>query len=116
MKLSPLSCLSLVVASFVPLTASANDFTTTSRVEYVLECMKNHKGQSYETFYKCSCAVDEIAKQVSHNEFTELSTAFQYQRLGGERGAEFRDPAQIKTMVKKYEAIEAKAADACFLK
>lgn len=106
----------MLVASLVPFAVSANDFTTTSRVEYVLECMQNHKGQSYETFYKCSCAIDEIAKQVPYNEFAELSTAFQYQRLGGERGAEFRDPAQIKTMVKKYETIEAKAADACFLK
>ena len=116
MKLSPLRCLSLLVASLVPLSVSANDFTTSSRVEYVLQCMKSHNGQSYDTFYKCSCAVDEIAKQVSYNEFAELSTAFQYQRLGGERGAEFRDPALIKTMVKKYQEIEAKAADVCFLK
>lgn len=116
MKLSPLRCLSLLVASLMPLAVSANDFTTSSRVEYVLQCMKSHDGQRYDTFYKCTCAVDEIAKQVSHNEFTELSTAYQYQRLGGERGAEFRDPAQIRTMVKKYETIESKAADACFLK
>lgn len=130
MKRLPSTLLSLFVASVMPVTASAaaasaaaasaaapaSDFPTTTRVEYVLECMKAHPGKNYESFYKCSCAIDEIAKQTVFNEYAEISTASKYLRLGGERGAEFRDPEQVKMMAKKYKDIETRAADACFLK
>lgn len=113
MKTSSIALYSLIVAFFVP-PAVANDFPTTVRVEYVLECMKDHN-QDYEYFYKCSCAVDEIAKQVSYDEFNELSTATRYRRLGGERGAVFRDPEMVERMADKYKAAEAKAYGACFM-
>ena len=105
----------MVVAIAVPQVALANDFPTAARVEYVLECMKNHAGK-YEYMYKCSCSIDEMAKQVKFDEYAELSTASRNKSLGGERGAEFRDPANVKEMVKKYAAIESNAADACFIK
>ena len=104
----------MVVAIAVPQVASANDFPTNARVEYVLECMKDHAGK-YEYMYKCSCAVDEIAKELKFDEFAELATASRNKSLGGQRGAEFRDPANVKDMVKKYAAVELKAADACFI-
>ena len=110
-----LCCALLGIASAVPLAAAANDFPTTARVEFVLECMKNHAGK-YEFLYKCSCSVDEIAKQVPFDEYVEISTALRHQSLGGQRGAEFRDPANVKTMAKKYKTIEDNAADACFIK
>ncbi len=125
MKRLPSTFFSLFVASVMPITASAaaasaaapaSDFPTTTRVEYVLECMKAHPGKNYESFYKCSCAIDEIAKQTVFDEYAEISTAFKYLRLGGERGAEFRDPEQVKMMAKKYKDIETRAANACFLK
>lgn len=114
MKLLLLSS-ALLVASAMPLTAAANDFPTTQRVEYVLECMKNHAGK-YEYIYKCSCAIDEIAKKVNFDEYVEISTALRHQTLGGERGSEFRDPASVKQMAGKYKKIEEEAADACFIK
>ncbi|MEO5660295.1 MAG: hypothetical protein ABIQ90_10955 [Polaromonas sp.] len=115
MKPSSLGIFFLLAASAVPSPAFANDFPTTSRVEYVLECMKTHSGK-YEYLYKCSCAVDAIAKQVPFDEYVEISTALRHQTLGGERGAEFRDPANVKEMARKYKAIETRAADACFVK
>lgn len=120
MKLLPSTIFSLLVASVMPVAALAatpvNDFPTTIRVEYVLECMQAHPRKNYESFYKCSCAIDEIAKQTAFDEYAEISTASKYLRLGGERGAEFRDPAQVKVMAKKYKDVEANAANACFLK
>ena len=110
-----LLCAVLGVASAMPLAAAAHDFPTTARVEYVLECMKNHAGK-YEFLYKCSCSIDEIAKQAPFDEYVEISTALRHQTLGGQRGAEFRDPANVKTMAKKYKTIEDNAADACFIK
>jgi hypothetical protein len=114
MKTSSIALCSFFLALCVAPAAVANDFPTTARVEYVLECMKDHK-QDYEYFYKCSCAVDEIAKQVSYDEFNELSTATRYRRLGGERGAVFRDPEMVERMADKYKATEAKAYGICFI-
>jgi hypothetical protein len=115
MRLSPLSAFLLLAANAVPLSVLANDFPTTSRVEYVLECMKTHNGK-YEYLYKCSCAVDEIAKQVPFDEYVEISTALRHQTMGGQRGAEFRDPVNVKEMAGKYKTIEGRAANACFVK
>lgn len=114
MKLLPF-CSFMLVAIAVPLKASANDFPTTARVEYVMECMKNHNSK-YEYMYKCSCAIDDMAQHMSFDEFAEISTAARNKSMGGQRGAEFRDPANIKDMVKHYSAVEASANDACFIK
>ncbi len=115
----------LFVASAVPLivahaatgdaAARVSDFPTTARVEFVLECMKNHAGK-YEYLYKCSCAVDQTAMQVKYDDFVEISTALRHQTLGGERGAEFRDPEVVKQMAKRYKKIEEESADACFIR
>ena len=115
----------LFVANAVPLlgpqaaqaaeTARANDFPTTARVEYVLECMKKLDGR-YEYMYKCSCAIDDIAKQSPFDEYVEITTAQRNQNLGGQRGSEFRDPADVKEMAKKFRTIENNAKDACFIK
>jgi hypothetical protein len=112
MKLSHLLLLSTLAA---PLAATANDFPTSGRVEYVLECMQKHEGK-YEYLYKCSCAVDRIAKALPYDEFVELSTALRNQTLAGERGALFRDPESVKGMANKYKAIQTDADRACFVK
>ena len=103
------------IAILVPGLAAANDFPTTSRVEYVLECMKNHDGK-YEYLYKCSCVIDQIAGRLKYDDFAEVSTALRHQSLGGERGAEFRDPPVVRDMAKRYKAIQQQANDACFVK
>jgi hypothetical protein len=102
-------------ASMMPATASANDFPTTSRVEYVLECMNANQGK-YEYLYKCSCAIDRIASKVDYDEYVEISTAARHRSLGGERGAEFRDPESVRVMAKKYNDIQAESNNACFIK
>jgi hypothetical protein len=81
-----LATAAVCVAILMPGLAAANDFPTTSRVEYVLECMKDHGGK-YEYLYKCSCAIDQIASRLKHDDYVEASTASRHQSLGGERGA-----------------------------
>lgn len=104
-----------VIASIIaPVAAQASDFPTTGRVEYVLECMKNHAGK-YEYLYKCSCAIDHIATDLDYDNYVEISTATRSQTMGGARGAEFRDPQMIKAMASKYKAIQASANEACFV-
>lgn len=109
-----ISGLLLLLAGTVP-AAYAHDFPTVDRVEYVLECMKNNDGK-HEYLYKCSCVIDHIAKALPYDEYVELSTALRNQGLGGERGAEFRDPDSVKQMAKKYKTVRSDANQACFVR
>lgn len=111
MKLTHLLLFTTMAA---PLAAHAYDFPTSGRVEYVLECMQKHEGK-YGFLYKCSCAVDQIAKAMPYDDYVSTSTALRYQTLGGERGAAFRDPESVKAMANKLKAIRVAADKACFV-
>jgi hypothetical protein len=105
----------LLPALATPIAAHANDFPTSGRVEYVLECMQKHEGK-YEYLYKCSCAIDHIAKALPYDDFVAMATALRNQTLPGEHGAAFRDPANVKEMASKYRTIQADALKACYVK
>ena len=92
--------------------AQVDDFPTSGRVEYVLECMQKHNGK-YEYLYKCSCVVDRIAKALRYDDYVAMSVALRNQSLAGERGGEFRDEASVRNMASKYKEIEAGANKAC---
>lgn len=92
----------------------AHEFPTADRVEYVMECMMNHPGKQ-EYLYKCSCAIDQIAREVHYDEYVEIATALRHQAMSGPRGAEFRDPGAVRAMANKYKALQAKASKACFV-
>lgn len=96
--------------------ARANDFPTADRVNYVLECMRNHPGARFEMSSKCSCALDAIAKELSFDEYVELSTASKAMSIGGERGSAIRDVPSLEPGVKRYRALVTKAEAACFLR
>lgn len=103
----------LLLLPFVtPPAAHADEFPTSGRVEYVLECMQKHDGK-YEYLYKCSCVIDRIARELPYDDYVAMSTAQRNQSLGGERGAVFRDAGSVKDMAGKYKAIETGAAKAC---
>lgn len=88
------------------------DYPTADRVEYVLECMK-HNGGEQAYLYKCSCVIDEIAKQMTYDNYVEASTIARYQGMGGERMGAFRDPEEFKKEAKGYRALQAAAKKTC---
>jgi len=102
----------LLLPLALPAGARADDFPTSGRVEYVLECMQQHDGK-HEYLYKCSCMVDRIARALSYDDFVAMSVAARNQGLSGERGGLFRDASSLKTMAGKYREIEASARQAC---
>jgi len=102
----------LLLPLAMPAAARADDFPTSGRVEYVLECMQQHDGK-HEYLYKCSCMVDRIARVLSYDDFVAMSVALRNQGLAGERGGLFRDAASVKNMAGKYRDIEAGARQAC---
>jgi len=93
---------------------AGHDYPTFARVEYVQECMLRNGGE-LAYLYKCSCAIDRIAKDLSYDEFVEWGTFARNASLAGERGGVFRDSDQAKEKTKQYRALEAEAYRACSL-
>ncbi len=92
--------------------AYAHDYPTADRVEYVLECMKTNGG-AHEYLYKCSCAIDAIAKTLPYEDYVDAATVARYQGMPGERGGVFRDPAPMKEMAGRYRTLHAAAKKEC---
>ncbi|SAL87929.1 hypothetical protein AWB74_08324 [Caballeronia arvi] len=91
--------------------AKTHDYPTEGRVEYVLGCMDDN-GHDFANVYKCSCAIDKIAKVLPYDDYVEQSTFSKYATLGGEGGAEFRvDRAKAQT--KKFRDLQKEAFKAC---
>ncbi len=96
--------------------ASANDFPTQARVEFVLACMSALGGQSYDTLYPCVCAVDHIAEQMPYEEYTTAETLSFLYATPGERGGVFRDAApEARARIARFQAVNREAEAACFV-
>lgn len=106
----------LLLGALVCMPCSANDFPTVGRVEYVLECMRDHTGGQFELLNKCSCAIDRLAKQYRYEEFVEAQTMAKSVSIAGERGSTMRDNEQAQTAAKRFRASVAGASRACFLR
>jgi hypothetical protein len=116
MKLRAPIALALSPVLLLPRTGSANDFPTQARVEFVLGCMNEQGGQSYDSLYKCVCVVDAVAAEMSHEEFAQAQVFSQLRSTAGERGGVFRDPEQARSLVAKLTAVLERARAQCFVK
>lgn len=95
--------------------AWANDFPTVDRVLYVQECMRVHPGPYYEMVNKCSCALDRLARELSFDEYVNMTTIVNAVTIGGERGGELRDNETLKPQIARYRALQSKVGKACFI-
>ncbi|MDH5358496.1 MAG: hypothetical protein OEY48_02475 [Gammaproteobacteria bacterium] len=108
--------MSLLAAGLVviPGIGLANDFSTVTRVQYVLECMDaNPKMNVYEAVHKCSCVADKLADVFSQREFEEANTGFQMRNMPADRGGMFRDDADVKEGIGLFQKTHADAYDNC---
>jgi hypothetical protein len=110
-----LRALSFALAAALPAAAHANDFPTQARVEFVLGCMAEQGGQSYDNLYKCVCLIDAIAAEMTHDEFAQAQVFSQLRSTPGERGGVFRDPDQAGTLVAKLAAVIERGKAQCFV-
>ena len=97
-------------------TATANDFPTQARVEYVLSCMDRNGGQNYDTLYACVCAVDKIAAKMTYDEYSHAQTMSVMIRTPGERGGAFRDAPGARKEVRGLKSIQKEAEASCIVK
>jgi hypothetical protein len=100
----------------LPGVTRANDFPTQVRVEFVLGCMSEQGGQSYDTLYKCVCLVDAIADEMSHDEFAQARVFSQLRSTPGERGGVFRDPDHARSLVAKLQAVTERGKAKCLIR
>jgi hypothetical protein len=117
------ACLALVVAPAhaakqeprAGRSAKAHVYPTLDRVTYVFGCMRDHPGNQNEMISKCSCTIDEIAKALTFDQYTSMSTAVNAISIGGERGGTMRDSEAVQAMAKRYRDVQVKAKKACFV-
>jgi hypothetical protein len=107
--------LAAALAVFPP-SAQPNDFPTLERVLFVEACIREHPDRArQEMIYKCSCAVDAIADEVTYAEYVDLSTAFFAGQVAGERGAAVRESTQGRDLAALYRTIQSKALKSCLI-
>ena len=112
MRMRYLSLLALLAASL----GYANDFPTRARVEFVLTCMRESKAPPQESMYKCSCAIDAIADQVTYSTWVDLSTVANGITIAGERGGVMRDIKDGRKLVASFRELQDNAKKACFIR
>jgi hypothetical protein len=108
-------CLALAGLVCTPL-CMANDFPTVDRVEFVLECMRDHTGAQFELLNKCACAIDRLAEQYKYDDYVEAQTMSKAVTVAGERGSTLRDNDEAQKAAKRYRAAVVEAGRACFLR
>ena len=94
--------------------AKENDYPTSARADYVIGCMAAN-GNTREALLKCSCAIDTIAGLMPYSHYEEADTALSLQKGGGVGGRVglFRDPPQIKAVIKELRQAQAEANLKC---
>ena len=95
--------------------AFANDFPTVDRVLYVQECMRANPGPSFEMVNKCSCALDNLAREVKYEDYVTMITVVNAVSIGGERGGELRDNETLKPQIKRFRDLQSQVQKACFI-
>jgi hypothetical protein len=93
---------------------SENDYPTATRADYVIGCMAVN-GNTREALLKCSCAIDTIAGLMPYSHYERAETALSLQLGGGVGGRVglFRDPPQIKAVIKELRQAQAEANLQC---
>jgi len=112
MKLTGILVITLLL---YPLLAIANDFPTQARVEYVLGCMEQNGGQSYNTLYPCVCSIDKIAEAMPFKAYEEAQTLSVMVKTPGERGGAFRDAPGARSMVKNFKQLNQDIEKMCWV-
>jgi hypothetical protein len=109
------SIVALAMIIIAPL-CRANDFPTADRVEFVLECMRDHTGGQFELLNKCSCTIDHLAGQYKYDDFVEAQTMAKAVTIAGERGSILRDNEDAQKAARRYRASVVEASRSCFLR
>jgi hypothetical protein len=88
-------------------------YPTSDEAFYVLACMELN-GRDADGLRRCSCAINTVEKQLSHDEYSDAELVFAMRQAGGERAAIFRDTATMKEIADRFLRVQADANRQCF--
>ena len=91
----------------------SNDFPTLARSEFVFECMSSNVNNR-DFMAKCSCAVDEIAKRISFEEYAQAEAIARLWEGASPREEAFRGVGLSKEKMDKLFKAQAASELECF--
>ena len=93
--------------------ASANDYPTAARVDYVLGCMAAN-GQNRLVMERCACSIDTIASLLPYARYEQVETIMRMREGRGELGMLFRTETGIEAQVQEFKQAQVEADMRCF--
>ena len=104
-----------VVITFLtfPLLTKSNDFPTLARAEFVFACMSSN-ASNRDFMAKCSCAIDEIAKRITYDEYAQAETITRLQLGASPREEAFKSVGLSKERMDKLFRAQAASELQCF--
>ena len=91
----------------------SNDFPTLARTEFVFACMSaNTTDRNF--MQKCSCAIDEIAKRISFEEYAQAEAIARLQLGASPREEAFKSVGLSKATMDKLFKAQAASELECF--
>ena len=106
--------LSLFIISMTTLSAlRANDFPTQARSEFVFACMSSNESNR-DFMAKCSCAIDEIAKRISYEEYAQAEAIARLWEGASPREEAFKSVGLSKERMDKLFKAQAASELECF--
>ena len=94
-------------------TAESNDFPTIARSEFVFACMSSN-ASNRDFMAKCSCAVDEIAKRMTYEEYAQAEAIARLQLGASPREEAFKSVGLSKERMDKLFRAQAASELECF--
>ena len=92
---------------------TANDYPTSERVEYVLNCLQDLGRNSMDDLQTCSCRIDSIASEMPFETYNYAVTYERNKRMTGEKGGIFRDNKAGKKFAKQLAVVKEEAGGRC---
>lgn len=106
--------LALFIISMTTLSAlKANDFPTQARSEFVFACMSSNESNR-DFMAKCSCAIDEIAKRISYEEYAQAEAIARLWEGASPREEAFKSVGLSKERMDKLFKAQAASELECF--
>ena len=91
----------------------SNDFPTYARSEFVFACMSSNKNDR-DFMAKCSCAIDEIAKRISFEEYAQAEAIARLWEGASPREEAFKSVGLSKQTMDKLFRAQAASELECF--
>lgn len=93
--------------------ASANDYPTDVRADYVFGCMAVN-GETRDALSRCSCSVDVVASILPYEKYERAQTILMMRQGVGQTANTFRSTPMFDDMVADLRRAQAEAEMRCF--